>query len=162
MPAATTHSDAIRIVPLDRASLGPAAIESARELCTIGRIPELFDRALTDTPECRGLAVFDGDGAAAGVVLIGLVAGALGTGAILGLAVRPDRRRRGIGRALLAIAKEELLAEHARLIVVEMPEDASTAPMAALLESAGFEREGVVPDYHRDGVPLALWRFTPR
>jgi ribosomal protein S18 acetylase RimI-like enzyme len=159
---AATHADAIRVVPLDPQALGPAAIASARELCPPGRTRELFDRALGDNPECRGLAVFDGDGAAAGLVFVGLVAGTSGTGAILWIGVRPDRRRHGIARALLALAKAELVAEQARTVIAELPEEEATASMIKLLGAAGFERDGTVPDYFRDGVPLTIWRWTPR
>lgn len=81
---------------------------------------------------------------------------------MLWIGVRPDRRRHGIARALLALAKAELVAEHARIVVAELPDDESTASMIKLLAAAGFEREGVVPDFYRDGVPLTLWRWTPR
>ena len=119
-------------------------------------------RAVGNTAECRGLAVFDGDGAAAGLVFVGLVAGTSGTGAVLWIGVRPDRRRHGIARALLALAKAELVAEQARVVVTELPEEEATMSMIKLLAAAGFERDGIVPDYYRDGVPLSLWRWTPR
>jgi len=95
-------------------------------------------------------------------VFVGLVAGASGTGAVLWIGVRPDRRRHGIARALLALAKAELVAEHARIVIAELREDDSTTSMIKLLGAAGFEREGVVPDLYRDGVPLTIWRWTPR
>ena len=160
--ATSTHADAIRVVPLDPQALAPEAIASARALCPPGRTRELFERALGNTSECRGLAVFDGDGAAAGLVFVGLVAGTSGTGAVLWIGVRPDRRRHGVARALLALAKAELVAEQARVVVTELPEEEATASMIKLLAAAGFERDGVVPDYYRDGVPLTLWRWTPR
>lgn len=160
--SATTHAEAIRVVPLDPRALGADATASARALCPPGRTRELFDRALGNTPECRGLAVFDGDGAAAGLVFVGLVAGTSGTGAVLWIGVRPDRRRHGIARALLGLARAELVAEQARVVVTELPEEEATSSMLKLLAAAGFERDGVVPDYYRDGVPLSLWRWTPR
>jgi len=95
-------------------------------------------------------------------VFVGFVAGASGTGAVLWIGVRADRRRHGIARALLALAKGELVAEHARVVVAELPEDESTVSMIKLLAAGGFEREGVVPDLYRDGVPLTIWRWTPR
>jgi len=115
---------------------------------------------LTSTPECRGIVAFDGEGAAVGLVLFGLVAGAQGTGAIYWLAVRPDRRHRGIGRALLAVARTELVAEHARIIVAELRDDPETAAMGKMLAAGGFAREGTVPDFYSDGVPLGLWRYA--
>jgi ribosomal protein S18 acetylase RimI-like enzyme len=161
MPDPTaTHAAALRVVPLDPATLGPAAIESARALFMDGPAPgravDLFNRALGETPESRAVAAFDGDGAASGVVLFGLVAGALGTGAVFWLAVRADRRRHGVGRALLALAKAELAAEGARIVVAEVPDDASG--MAKMLAAGGFAREGAVPDFYRDGVGLTIWR----
>jgi len=55
-----------------------------------------------------------------------------------------------------------MVAEHARVVVAELPDDESTASMIKLLAAAGFEREGVVPDFYREGVPLTVWRWTPR
>ena len=81
---------------------------------------------------------------------------------MLWIGVRPDRRRHGIARALLALAKAELVAEQARVVVTELPEEEATMSMIKLLAAAGFERDGIVPDYYRDGVPLSLWRWTPR
>lgn len=160
--AAGSHAAALRVVPLDPAALGAGPTAEARTLFMAGHAParvvDLFERALGETPESRAVAAFDGDGAAAGIVLFGLVAGALGTGAVFWLAVRADRRRHGIGRALLALAKAELTAEGARIVVAEVPDDA--AAMAKMLAAGGFVREGVVPDFYRDGVALTLWRCT--
>ena len=156
------HSAAIRVAPLDPAALDPAALRGARALFADSGAPELvperFERALGETPESRAVAAFDGDGAAAGIVLFGLVAGALGTGAVFWLAVRADRRRHGVGRALLALAKAELAAEGARIVIAEVPDDA--AGMAKMLAAGGFEREGAVPDFYRDGVALDIWRYS--
>jgi ribosomal protein S18 acetylase RimI-like enzyme len=160
--ATSSHSGSIRVAPLDPASLDPAALDGARALFAASGAPELvaerFERALGETPESRAVAAFDGDGAAAGIVLFGLVAGALGTGAVFWLAVRADRRRHGVGRALLALAKAELAAEGARIVIAEVPDDA--AGMAKMLAAGGFEREGVVPDFYRDGVALDIWRYS--
>jgi ribosomal protein S18 acetylase RimI-like enzyme len=160
--ATTSHSVAIRVAPLDPAALDPAALDGARALFRASGAPELvaerFERALGETPESRAVAAFDGDGAAAGIVLFGLVAGALGTGAVFWLAVRADRRRHGVGRALLALAKAELAAEGARIVIAEVPDDA--AGMAKMLSAGGFAPEGAVPDFYRDGVGLTIWRIA--
>lgn len=167
MPDTTTspppsNSTAIRVAPLDPAVLDPASLAGARALFIDSGAPQLvaerFERALGETPESRAVAAFDGDGAAAGIVLFGLVAGALGTGALFWLAVRADRRRHGVGRALLALAKAELAAEGARIVIAEVPDDA--AGMAKMLGGGGFAPEGVVPDFYRDGVALTIWRFS--
>ena len=92
------------------------------------------------------------------MVLSGLVAGTLGTGTLLWIAVRGGLRRRGVGRALVAHALGELDHGGARLAVAELAGDAASAPVAALLAASGFEPEGEIADFHRDGVPLSLWR----
>ena len=98
----------------------------------------------------------------AGVALAGLVAGTLGSSALLWVAVHPDRRRRGIGRSLVRDALGELARGGARLVVAELPGDALAAGMIALLDDAGFEREGLVADFYRDGVGLILCRRSLR
>jgi ribosomal protein S18 acetylase RimI-like enzyme len=74
------------------------------------------------------------------------------------LAVRPDRQRHGIARALLALVKAELAAEHARIVVAELRDEPETAAMGKMLAASGFAPEGTVPDYYRDGVGLTIWR----
>ena len=146
---------------LDLDALDPAGLGAARALCTTGRSSELFERARSGnaggTVECRARVAIDATGVVAGIALAGPVAGALGTGALLWLAVHPDRRRRGVGRALLDDALAELARAGARLVVCEMPADAAGASLIALLDQAGFEREGFIPDFYRDGVGLILW-----
>ena len=130
-------------------------------LCPAGRAGELLDRAGAGSTECRGRVAVEEGGVVAGIALSGFVAGALGTGALLWVAVRPDRRRQGIAALLIRDALGELARDGARLVVAELATDATSAPMAALLERAGFEREGFVADFYREGVGLSLWRRLP-
>ena len=148
----------MRIAMVDLDALAPAGLEAARLLCSSGRANELFERALGDSAECRGRAAVEANGTVAGLALHGMVAGALGTGALLWVAVRAESRRRGIGRALVSDALGELLRGGARLAVAELSSDAAIAPMVALLLGAGFEREGTIPDFYRDGIDLILCR----
>ena len=143
------------------APLGVGDRDAARALLASARAIELLERSYTGTPECLALAATQ-EGALAGVVLYGAVAGAAGTGSVLWLAVSPDRRRRGIGSRLLLGALEALDAEGARLVVAELPSGADSRPAEALLAAHGFALEGEVPDYFRDGVPLRIYRSLRR
>ena len=136
------------------ARLAPEQRDAARHLVGGGRAGELLARALADPPtrECSALAALDGDDLL-GVLLYGEVAGALGTGALLWLAVAEGVRRRGIGTALVADAVARL--DGMRLIVAEVPTTLAAGP--ALLARCGFEREGSVGDFFAQGVAMELW-----
>ncbi|MFL5578270.1 MAG: GNAT family N-acetyltransferase [Gemmatimonadaceae bacterium] len=103
--------------------------------------------------EHRALVADEGD-AVTGVVLYGLVAGTVGAGAIFGLAVARDARRRGVGRALVDAAADALATLGGRFAVAELADDASLGGVAALLASAGFAEEARASDLVRDGVGL--------
>ena len=117
---------------------------------------ELLERASLATPEAMALAAYDDDDAVAGVAILGELAGAVGTGVLLWVAVRPDARRHGLGRALVERAVAMLRERDARLVVAEVAGAASSAAVLHLLAACGFRSEGEVPDFHRDGVPLLL------
>lgn len=130
----------------------------ARALCTTGRAAELLERAIAGTPECCARVAVAGGDAVVGLAMHGLVAGTQGTGALLWVAVDPALARGGVGRALVADALGALATDGARLVVAELPGSAAGSAMVALLAEAGFEREGEIPDFYRDGVSLTLWR----
>ena len=138
-------------------ALDPAGVAAARALCATGRAGELLERAIAGTDESRARVAVDG-GMVTGLAMHGRVAGALGTGALLWVAVDPAVSRRGIGRALVADALGELARSGARLVVAELAGTADHAPMIGLLVDAGFEREGEIADFYRDRVSLMLWR----
>lgn len=131
---------------------------TAHALVASERGRELLERCAAGTRECMALAATDDDGTLAGVVLFGEVAGALNTGSILWVVVRAGRRRRGIGAALLRQALHDLDQDGSRLVVAELPGDETMHAAQALLMAGGFELEGVVEDFYRDGVPLRLYR----
>ena len=144
------------------APLGVGDRDAARALLAgSARAIELLERSYTGTPECMALAATQ-EGALAGVVLCGAVAGAAGTGSVLWLAVRPDRRRHGIGTRLLRGALEALDADGARLVIAELAHEPGTRPAQALLVSGGFALEAEVADYFRDGVALGIYRSLRR
>ena len=65
---------------------------------------------------------------------------------VLTLAVRPDFRRRGAGRALVAAAAEAAEIAGAKVLFLEVAEDNLTA--VALYESCGFRPTGRRKDYY--------------
>ena len=73
---------------------------------------------------------------------------------IADLAVSPDARRQGIGRALLAGALAELRAAAVRTVYLEVRESNRTA--RALYETNGFEAVGRRRGYYRSPVEDAL------
>lgn len=140
------------------ARLAPEQRDAARHLVGGGRAGELLARAVADPPtrECIALAALDGDDLL-GVLLYGEVAGALGTGALLWLAVAEGVRRRGIGTALVADAAARL--DGMRLIVAEVSTSLRAAP--ALLGRCGFEREGEVERFYSDADGMEIWVRRP-
>ena len=73
---------------------------------------------------------------------------------IADLAVSPDARRQGIGRALLAGALAELRAAAVRTVYLEVRE--SNRAARALYETNGFEAVGRRRGYYRSPVEDAL------
>lgn len=110
-----------------------------------------------ESPGARGLVAVS-DGELKGVVVFGMVAGAIGTGRLHLVAVSAAARLRGVGSALIAAALERLRAEAVRVVFVEMPDDPAVAPARALLLREGFIEEARVADFFRDGVSLVLLR----
>lgn len=100
--------------------------------------------------------VAEQDGAAAGYVGCQTV---LDEGYITNVAVSPDCRRQGVGRALVAALKAR--AAQAGLAFVTLEARASNAPAIALYEGAGFRRVGVRRNFYtaptEDAVLMTLY-----
>jgi ribosomal protein S18 acetylase RimI-like enzyme len=144
-------------VPARLAPLRAEQFAEAAALLGAGDRPrELLQRAALGTTEATALAAYDDDDALAGVAILGELAGAVGTGALLWVAVRPDARRHGIGRSLVDRSVALLQDRGARLVVAEVAGAASSVAVLHLLAACGFRSEGEVPDFYRDGVPLLL------
>jgi len=100
------------------------------------------------------------EGAITGFVLFGHVAGTHHTGRVRAVVVTPFARRRGVGRALMTGALEELRRTGCHLVVAEVPDEPDLVYFAALLNGSGFRLEATVPDLVRDGVAMRyfVWR----
>lgn len=68
---------------------------------------------------------------------------------ILNIATRPDRRRRGIGRALMLDAIEFARQKHLRLILLEVKR--TNRPAIELYRGLRFSAIGIRPKYYPDG-----------
>jgi ribosomal-protein-alanine N-acetyltransferase len=78
---------------------------------------------------------------------------------ILWLATRPDARRRGAARAMLAAAIEYAAGEHVRLVLLEVRRNNRDA--IRLYRSAGFHAIGVRRGYYeRDAEDAILMTLT--
>jgi len=77
---------------------------------------------------------------------------------ILTLAVRPERRRSGLGRALLLTAMAEATARGARAMFLEVR--ASNEAARALYAAAGFTRVGTRARYYPDGADALVLRAS--
>ena len=115
-------------------------------------LPRAFE---ANSHETRAI-VAKGDGAVAGFVLFGEVAGAIGTGRVHFVAVNATVRRRAIGSSLCDAAVADFASQGVRLVVSEVPDDETSAAGRALLTCCGFVEVGRVPAYYRDAVDLLL------
>jgi len=110
-----------------------------------------------DSREARGMVAESADGIV-GLVLYGLVSGALGAGRLHLIVVTAAARLGGVGSRLVDAATEELRAWGARFVAAELADDPVLAPARTLLNRTGFAEEARVGDYYRDGVALTLMR----
>jgi ribosomal-protein-alanine N-acetyltransferase len=69
---------------------------------------------------------------------------------VVTLAVRPDARRHGVGRALLRHLLSEAGRRRLREVLLEVRAD--NEPALALYRSAGFRRVGQRQGYYQDGT----------
>ena len=117
-----------------------------------------LDRALAGGDDEAWALVAERDGGLAGVVLLGLVAGAVGAGRLQLVVVAEGARRAGVGSALLDAAAADAASQGARFLLAEVPEDPRLAAAHALLRVGGFRVESRIPDFVREGIGIAFLR----
>jgi hypothetical protein len=149
------------MAPVLRA-LMPDDAEAARALITERfegtryrtRALELVDEALRfEDPEYMGLVAVDGEPPRlVGIILFGTVAGARSVVKVHGIACRD----RDVAVALLEAVRQASENSSERMIVCELPDDAPFELTAEALAATGYEEEGRVPDFVRDGVAMRL------
>ena len=112
-------------------------------------------------PDSRALVAVDA-GRIAGIVILGSIAGAVGTGRLQLIVVERHARRRGIATQLIRGAIASLVADGMRIAVIELPDDPTLGAAKALLLGCGFHIVARVADYFRDGVDLAILQHDLR
>ena len=125
----------------------------------IERIPELLRVAVGNPKGEYRACVAERDGEIVGFGVYGMIAGAVGTGALYGVVVAARSRRAGIGLRIILHATQDLTEAGARMIVAEIPGDPTVMRYRALLIAYGFMEETRIDDYYRDGVPQIISRF---
>jgi hypothetical protein len=121
--------------------------------------------------EAHGIVAERGEGTAesiVGAILFGMYAGTQGSARIRALVVdRAVAREENthcvehqatVAGQLLEHAARALRAAGARLVIAELPGDATLAAMLDALSHGGFQREGEIPDFYREGVPMLILR----
>lgn len=66
---------------------------------------------------------------------------------LLFLGVRPEARRRGLARALVAEVERRLSGRGARMLLIDTSTTPAMAGARALYSGLGYERVGEIPDY---------------
>jgi ribosomal-protein-alanine acetyltransferase len=91
--------------------------------------------------------------------LAGYVAGLMDgdEGYIASLAVAPDNRRQGIGRAMLDALKHKFVTGGALRMALHVR--ANNEPAIALYQQFGFTTKEQVPGYYGDGSPALLMKM---
>lgn len=117
-----------------------------------------FRDELDGVPDSRHYLVATNDGGAV-VGYAGLLVG-LDDADVQTLAVRPDWRRRGVGRALLRALLAEATARHMRSVLLEVRPDNTSA--IALYRGEGFVEIARRPRYYADGADAVVLRRSLR
>ena len=120
---------------------------------------ELVEACLERGPEASGYRFLLADDAAglAGYVCFGPIDGTEGSFDLYWIAVRPDRRGRGLGRALLEAAEARIAALGGRRIYIETSTTERYAPTRAFYRACGYRLEAVLPDFYAPGDGKAFF-----
>lgn len=87
----------------------------------------------------------------AGYVCFGPIAGTEASFDLYWIAVRPDRQRRGLGRALLGAAEARIAAMGGRRIYIETSTSPLYAATRAFYAACGYRHEATLPDFYAPG-----------
>lgn len=123
----------------------------------VDRVIELLSAAERGDTESRAL-VIERDGTVAALALYGPVAGAAATWHLSMVLVAPRVELREVGRAIVEGVVDGVRATGGRLLMAELPADAALGRTLSLLRANGFQQEGRVPDFYREGVALLFLR----
>ena len=125
-------------------------IAELEQICFSDPWVEAAVRSELENPLSYWLVALDGE------VLAGYIGSqtVLGEADIMNVAVAPEYRRKGIGRALLVRLQEDLCAKEVHSLTLEVR--ASNEPAIALYESLGYVQVGRRPNYYHKPKEDAL------
>lgn len=123
----------------------------------VDRAIELLSAAEQGDPESRAL-VIERDGTVAALALFGPVAGARDAWHLSVILIAPRVELREVGNAIIEGVFQTVRSAGGRLLVAELPADPVLGRTLSLLRANGFQQEGRIPDYYRDGVALLFLR----
>jgi ribosomal protein S18 acetylase RimI-like enzyme len=125
-------------------------------------VDELWDESQAEGPEQSGyyFIVEKDDGQVLGYACYGPRALTDRTYDLYWIAVGPNARRGGVGRALLAATEEAVRKLSGRLLIVETSGLPKYKPTRAFYLATGYMLEATVKDFYGDGDDLVI--FTKR
>jgi len=149
-----SEDDLPAVVALDVAAFAPGELGAVPEGDTLASLRDRQLREELARAWSRLRVARDGDGDILGYALWWHVVDELH---LLNVAVLPELRRRGVGRALVEDLLAYGVAHAAARVFLEVR--ASNAPALALYERLGFERFHVRRGYYSDGEDGVEMRF---
>ena len=143
-PVEPRDRDRIRALVAATGHFSPAEVDTA---------VELVDEALADG-EASGYLIHvaaDGDAPALGYVCLGPTPLTDGTYDLYWIAVDPATQGRGVGRALLAFAEDEVRRRGGRLLLIETSSQELYGNTVRFYERAGYELAARIRNFYRAG-----------
>ena len=101
--------------------------------------------------------VYRENGQALAYVCYGPTPLTVGTWDIYWLAVSPPQRRRGLARALLTSAEEQIARQGGRLIVIETSGTNDYRGTRRFYMACGYRRQAVIRDFYAPGDDLVIY-----
>jgi GNAT superfamily N-acetyltransferase len=117
---------------------------------------ELLDESLAGDDDYRFLGAYAGD-ELVGYACWGPTPGTRGTYDLYWVVVDSAWQGKGVGTRLLRAVEDQLLAAHARLIVVETSSLPGYAPTRAFYERRGYTRAASLPGYYAPDDDMVIY-----
>lgn len=124
----------------------------------IGIARELVEETLAHAPGANyRFLIADGDAGIAGYTCYGLIPGTDRRYELYWIAVDPQTRQRGLGRALIAATERAVRALTGTHLFAHTSTRADYGPARSFYRTNGYTEVANVPDYYADGDGLAIY-----
>jgi len=149
-PAVPADRPLITAILADTAEFAPVDFEVACEL--LG--------AYFEDPKKSGYPTFvaEWDGSIAGYICFGPTPLAEGVWDVYWVAVSRKMRGRGIGRALIVFAEDEVRRTGGRMVLIETSSTKPYAPARQLYLQMGYHVAAVVSDFYKEGDAKVIFQ----